>query len=145
MGRSIHGVTLSKKKTCNKGAMGSVAVGAAISLIGTTALTGLEMWLANKGLIPIEMASMLSVVVWCLSGLMGGYISSKGLEKGTALRGLACGSIYALLLLILTGIGFRARFEGVLKGIAIILASAAMGGILASFQRGKGRKIRPFR
>ena len=145
MGRSIGG-KMSRKVSKGGGvSFGGIAVGAAIGLLITVIITALEAALANKGVLSVAIASRLSVLVWCLSGFLGGYISAKKAGKGMAVRGLVCGAIYAGVLLLITGFAFGARFGSVLKGLAIILASSSLGGVLATAKHGGERKIKGFR
>ena len=145
MGKVIHTRKKKNLSTESGGMVRSVVAGAVISIVLTGVLTGIEAWLANRGVLSVEFASKLSYLVWGLSGILGGCISGKGTEQGMAVKALLSGAIYAAVMLLVTGLAYGAMFEGGVAGLAIILASSLLGGILASIQNGKPRKNRAFR
>ncbi len=123
--------------------MGGLVSGVLTGMLTTLALTAVEAYMAQKLVIPTKLASGIAVVIWILSAFVGSYICGKKAGQGTLPSALLCGGAYGLVLLLVTGFLFKARFEGVLKGLAIILAASAAAGVLASGGKGKtGKKMR---
>lgn len=145
MRKKVHEV----KRLNSPGKTGNLSfdlvIGSAAGLITTAVLSAVEACLADKGILAVELATGMSVLVWCLAGLICGYIGAKRAGSRLAVRGLIAGAIYAGALLLITGAGCGARIGNAAKGFAIILASSLVGGILVSVQLGNRCRNRHFR
>ncbi len=130
--------TMNRKKTMTKrGGQGStlplsLVTGIGASLMLTLALVALEAMLLDKQILTVEQTGIMAVVIWALSAAIGGFLGAKTAGEKKLLVALGSGGGYGLILLLVTGMGFGAKYAGVLKGCAIILLVAGITGLLAA-------------
>ena len=126
-----------KKPMTRRGGQGgtlplSLATGIGTSILLTLALVALEAMLLDKQILAVEQTGILAAGIWALSATVGGFLSAKLAGEKKLLVALGSGGGYALVLLLVTGMRFGAKYDGVLKGCFIILLVAAIAGFLAA-------------
>lgn len=121
----------------------AIGLGTALSLLVTLVLIMLETVLLDKQMITVEQTSTASIVVWLLATIAGAYLGAKLAGHQTIPVALGIGGSYLLLLMLITGLFYGARFNGVVGGCIWVVLAAAGAGVLASKPRpARGQKHR---
>jgi len=121
----------------------AIGLGTALSLLITLVLIVLETVFVDKQVITAEQTKTASIVVWLVATTAGGYLGAKLAGQQTLPVSLGIGGCYALVLMLITGLLYGAKFDGVLRGCIWIIAAAAGAGVLASKPgSARGRKHR---
>lgn len=121
----------------------AIGIGTALSFLSALVLVMLETALMDKQVITMEQTKNASIVVWLLATIAGAYSGAKLAGQQTLPVALGVGGSFALLLLLITGLLYGAKFDGVIRGLIWIAIAAASAGVLASKpSRDRGQKHR---
>lgn len=129
--------TMNRKMTMTKkGGQGStwpksLAMGIGMSVLLTLALVALETMLLDKQILTMEQTGIMAIGIWSLSAAVGSFLGARLAADKKLLVALGSGGGYALVLLLVTGIRFGAKYDGVLRGCFIMILVAAVAGFLA--------------
>lgn len=137
-----HKVTV-KRRGQGSALPAAIATGAAVSILSALLLVALESTLLDKRLLPVDQVDKLSIFIWILSAAAGCFLSSAVSKEKKLIATLGSCGVYVMILLLLSGICFQARYGSVGKGCCIILAAAlAVGFATARPKKMKTQKKR---
>lgn len=123
----------------------AIVGGAIVSMMLTLLLVALEATLMDKQILTVDKSPTMANIIWIMSAAVGSLIAAGIAGSKKLIVALAAGGGYALILLLITGFAYNAKYSNVLKGVLLIVLASVVTGFLTARRGGRKTKRPRFR